>query len=135
MKGDTEMLKIEDGKFYWTRDGRKVGRMVKSEFGDYFYDPNRTVTSQSWNMDGSFIKGQIGNIDLVSECHDHDCISPIVTIIKRELKTGVYGAIHLSKIYEDGVNIYANTGKWSASALREAAHLFNQIAEFLEEGK
>lgn len=131
------MLKIEEGKFYRTRDGRKVGRMVKSEFYDTFYDPNKLVTSQSWSADGSYIGGQKGKLDLVLEWHD----SPIITVTSRELRDGEYGRFSIMKHEGRTVLIGFNSmgdlhfQTMSVDELREAAHLFNQIAEFLEEGK
>lgn len=62
-------IQLETGKFYKTRDGRKVGPMVKSAWAG-FTDGSRSVTSQRWEADGSFISGQIGNLDLVAEWID-----------------------------------------------------------------
>ncbi len=62
-------LKIEAGKFYRTRDRRKVGPMGRGAFGG-FYDRSSLVTRQRWNNDGSFIEGRFGKLDLVAEWTD-----------------------------------------------------------------
>lgn len=57
---------IEAGRYYKTRDGRKVGPMVKSTWGLGWFDGSKRITSQRWEADGSFIYGQVGNLDLVA---------------------------------------------------------------------
>ncbi|MDO3431146.1 ribosomal protein L7/L12 [Rhizobium sp. CBN3] len=63
------VLTIEAGKFYKTRDGCKVGPVSRAPWGG-FSDSSRSITSQSWNEDGSFIKGAVGNLDLIAEWVD-----------------------------------------------------------------
>jgi len=58
-------LQIEAGKFYKTRDGRKVGPMEQS-WGAW-RDATRRLTSQSWSANGTFIAGLVSNLDLISE--------------------------------------------------------------------
>jgi hypothetical protein len=67
-------LRIEAGKFYKTRDGRKVGPMVAGWVG--FYDARHLYTGYDWNEDGSFIKGDICNLDLIEEWTTADVFSP-----------------------------------------------------------
>lgn len=59
--------------------------------------------------------------------------SPIRTVTRREIVPGVYGALEVTRVYKDGVNICANPGKWSDTELREAAHILVQLAEVLED--
>jgi len=59
-------LTIQAGKFYKTRDGRKVGPMKKTDLGDY-RDDSRSVTSQCWSKVGTFIEGCVSNLDLIAE--------------------------------------------------------------------
>jgi hypothetical protein len=63
-------LTITAGKFYKTRDGRKVGPMEAGVWGRVFYDSSRSITGQSWNEDGSFIYGVVNNIDIIAEWVD-----------------------------------------------------------------
>lgn len=58
-------IQIEAGKFYKTRDGRKVGPMA--QLWGTWRDADRRITSQSWFADGTFIQGLISQLDLISE--------------------------------------------------------------------
>lgn len=50
-------FRIEDGKFYITRDGRKVGPMRGTGAGQ-FLDQSRKITGQTWHPNGLFIGGR-----------------------------------------------------------------------------
>lgn len=63
-------ITIQAGRYYKTRDGRKVGPMGKSVFADAFYDKARRITSQSWYSDGAFFKGATSKFDLIAEWID-----------------------------------------------------------------
>lgn len=57
---------------------------------------------------------------------------PIRTVTRREIVPGVYGDVTVERIPFEGLEIsYKSYG--NAHKLREAAHIFNQIAEALEE--
>jgi hypothetical protein len=130
------MLKIEEGKFYKTRDGRKVGPIVV-HFGrehagaegfrnDHWYiSTNRYYSEMSGRVS---IRGESPD-DLIEEWSEKP--TPIRTITRREIVPGQYGAVWLET---DG-RIVIN-GTHTPEELREAAHVLNQIAEYLEsEGK
>lgn len=54
-------------------------------------------------------------------------------ITKREIKPGHYGFVEVDNVNEDGVSIWFPRNKrYQAEELREAAHVLNQIAEYLE---
>lgn len=55
--------------------------------------------------------------------------SPIRSVTRREIVPGRYGIVTL---WPDG-DVAVRCDKHSPSELREAAHIFNQIAEVLEE--
>lgn len=58
--------------------------------------------------------------------------SPIRTVTRREIVPGAYGDVTVERIPFEGLEIsYKSYG--NAHKLREAAHIFNQIAEALEE--
>lgn len=59
-------LRIEAGKFYKTRDGRKVGPMEPARYGG-FYDRKRQYTSYAWCENGSYINGLTCQLDLIAE--------------------------------------------------------------------
>lgn len=68
-------LTIEAGKFYKTRDGRRVGPMEAGVWGRVFYDASHSITSQTWSEHGSFIPGLDSNLDLVAEWVDEPAIA------------------------------------------------------------
>jgi len=72
-------LKIEAGKFYRTRDGRKVGPMKASSWSDGWYDESASITSQRWEKDGSYIIGQTTQLDLIAEWTDEPATTTEVT--------------------------------------------------------
>ncbi|EYR81804.1 hypothetical protein SHLA_4c000950 [Shinella sp. DD12] len=85
-------LKIEAGRYYKTRDGRKVGPMVRAEnWLAGFYDSARLITGQRWEGDGSFIEGQISNLDLVAEWQETTNVGAQVDTLAEE-----YGSPHPS---------------------------------------
>lgn len=69
-------LTIQAGKFYKTRDGRKVGPMVARSWGGFF-DDSLSVTSQHWSASGTFIEGCISNLDLIAEWVDTPVAQPV----------------------------------------------------------
>lgn len=58
--------------------------------------------------------------------------SPIRTITRREIVPGMYGGVWVGNINARGEVDLKFSGTRNAFGLREAAHLFNQIAEVLE---
>lgn len=123
-------MKIEAGKYYKTRDGRKVGPMreLDREKTDYpWTDQLEEMPMQRYNDWGEEV-GEPSSHDLISECQD-EAPSPILTVTRREIVAGNYGAVAITK--RNKVMIAA--GEYTAEELREAAHLLNQIAEVLEE--
>lgn len=66
-----EPLTIQAGKFYKTRDGRKVGPMKYNDLGSGFSDISKTLTSQKWNADGRYIIGTTSPLDLIAEWQEH----------------------------------------------------------------
>lgn len=67
-------LRIQAGRYYKTRDGRKVGPMSRVPWGG-FCDDSRAITSQRWDESGSFIAGQIGNLDIIAEWVDEPVVA------------------------------------------------------------
>lgn len=123
------MVKIEAGKFYRTRAGRKVGPMVRMS-RDLVWpwtDPKRTAT---WREDGtqSFTPGKDSDIDLVTEWTE----GPVRTVTKKEIVPGVYGAVVVvGPIGASRANVCVN-GNLSAAQLRAAAATFLELADALD---
>lgn len=121
-------MKIEAGKYYKTRDGRKVGPAVLR---------NSLHNIWPWYVGDEALRrndGKVGgngtfseSFDLISEWKD-ETPSPIRTVMRKEIVTGNYGIVAITK--SNKVMIAA--GNYTADQIREAAHTLNQIAEALE---
>lgn len=66
---EPQPFKIEAGKFYRTRSGRKVGPMVRGYMGNQFYDSSRSILGYAWGRDG-IVKNDTFPLDLVAEWTD-----------------------------------------------------------------
>lgn len=94
-------MKIEEGKFYRTRDGRKVGPMeVGGLVGEWDFeadvDGQRTIdgTYCAWRADGSFDpldRKTPHRLDLISEWSD----GPVRTITRQEIVPGTYDGVEV----------------------------------------
>lgn len=127
-------MKIEEGKYYRTRDGRKVGPVIEGQKpykdGRHAHWPFRFEIFW-YKSDGFSCPGEAqlhnDNDDLISEWQD-EIPSPVRTVTRREIVAGCYGNIHIDK---RGFITMLATNR--AENIREAAHLLNQIAEVLQE--
>lgn len=138
-------IKIEEGKFYKTRDGRKVGPMYGRTYGG-FCDRSQTITHQPWNEGGSFLSSKFPSpLDLVSEWIDTPSPIQEVTVKKeivqvvetkeKKLVPGRYGYLKIEESYDVfyvSVHTLAAFPKF-ADKFRETAAALNAIANFLEE--
>lgn len=140
-------MKIEAGKYYKTRDGRKVGPMreLDRETTDWpWTDKLEDMPEQRYTDDGKEI-GTGSDCDLVSEWLPWETIdykSPIRTVTRREIVPGTYGNVYvkgeisghpLGRVCLVGVSTTTDAVGLTAEELREAAHILNQIAEVLQE--
>lgn len=127
-------MKIEAGKYYKTRDGRKVGPMRELDRKNTDYpwtDQYGDLPDQRYSDSGKEI-GMGSDYYLISEWQDEP--SPIRTVTRREIVAGVYGCVEVDNVNSDGVSLWLPRNKrWSSEELREAAHILNQIAEVLQE--
>jgi hypothetical protein len=74
-------MKIEEGKYYRTRDGDVVGPMAAV----YGCDDAFTAIGHTWNEDGSFVRGNPYKLDLISEVYVSDT-PPTVQETEEELR-------------------------------------------------
>ena len=63
-------MRLEDGKYYRTRDGRKVGPMKHYGMGDWFFECDGNL----WFNDGGFEWDRESKNDIVAEWVDNDHI-------------------------------------------------------------
>jgi len=150
-------MKIEEGKYYRTRDGRKVGPVTFSRNGRPWATApgfNEHQWYTQWSVHSKY-QGRASieredKSDLIAEWTDEPglpSLSPFVT--RRELVPGVYGRVaipenHSSKPGKIVIHLADSAGGYvqydagmllTADELDEAAHLFAQLAEYLRETK
>ena len=131
-------MKIEEGKYYRTRDGRKVGPMKLDEdsFSARFH----------WIGDGNGADYDNSGRD----CDNDDCVyhliaewpdepaSPVRTVTRKEIVEGDYGVVTVGSTIGSTVSITLDGSRegWvrvSAEQIREAAKVFTEIADALDE--
>jgi len=143
------MLKIEPGKFYRTRDGRKKGPILKGEQypkGPWMWKTIEGDDEDYYDVDGLSYKGMNlskngGHSDLISEWQDEEPTGPVRTEMRKIIVPGLYGRIHVIRTVDASEPMVRfivddKTGTpstFSASDLRESAKLFETLAEALEE--
>jgi len=138
-------IKIEEGKYYRTRDGRKVGPM--SVWGKYtdkdgapLYDcEDRKFSGTYWSSSGSNGEPSVANspeLDLTAEWTD----GPVRTVTRTEIVPGTYGVLSVGTVGASGARIPINFGSsaggerfYDASELRAAATTFIELADALDE--
>jgi hypothetical protein len=127
-------MRIEEGKYYRTRDGRKVGPMV----GGYFHEGRSFFSYDdvcSYWGDGIEYRTEESGNDLVALWTEH---SPIrtETVTVRRLEPGVYGRATVARRKDPGntkeVMLTLTGDVFSAPELRELARVALEIAEYLD---
>lgn len=77
-------LRIEAGKFYKTRDGRKVGPMEGPMWSSYWHDDVMWFDGESYGHDGQVLGEETQLGDLIAEWADE----PVATAPKAKFKVG-----------------------------------------------
>lgn len=135
------MVKLEKGKYYRTRDGRKVGPMVMN-----FVSKTHPFSCQNgyiYKVDGGYlIENHEHVFDIIAEWGDEPA-SPVRTVTRKEIVPGVYGHIWIeSHDVEAGVVLFGlcnNALKklpavgMSLPELRAAIATLTEIADAMEE--
>ena len=133
------MLKIKEGKFYRTRDGRKVGPMEVND-DDYRHTYPFYFGGISYTPEGSVSTANIEyECDIIAEWPE----GPVRTVTRREIVPGVYGRIKVTGTYHgnrvtldwDRNDVLAAAVPivgMSADELRSAAMIFSQLVEALD---
>lgn len=146
-------MQIEAGKFYRTRDGRKVGPMVINERGiatvdDDFNGQNYTCVYANTGLANSATTNP-STMDIVDGPIDDPFIStgnPIRTITRKEIVPGRYGAVHVIGLVDvpdcDDPNTLPVTevrigidASMTPDELDAAASVLTQIAAVLRENQ
>lgn len=134
-------MKIEEGKSYKTRDGRKASDVTISEpiarFKIEGEDFHRCVFTETGRGNDKYFPDL--PTDVVS-LWPEEPISPIQSKTVKSCKEGNYGNIYvfhdeMSKVINIGLSNDARVMPFTASELRAAALTFAKLADFLEENE
>lgn len=118
-------MKLEVGKYYRTRDGRKVGPMQK--FNSYRNRHPWESHGCLWTDDGVAYLGMYPDQNIRAEWIDEPA-SPVRTVTRKEIVPGTYGKVRVT----GGMYIHVNSMS-TATELRAAIATLTQIAEALEQ--
>lgn len=123
-------MRLEINKKYLTRDGRECivthidakGKIATTHWG-----------SKVWADSGEVIRDKKSDGDIVALWDE----GPVRTVTRREIVPGVYGRVNVGRKGDGAgftkVPVSMEYLFYSAEELREAAHLFNQLAEALND--
>lgn len=91
------MVKLEVGKYYKRRDGRKVGPMVRNISGDYTEThPFSCPIGFTYKVDGGYmVENAESCYDIIEEWQD----GPVRTVTRKEIVPGQYGFV---KVHDPG---------------------------------
>jgi hypothetical protein len=133
-------MQIEAGKFYRTRDGRKVG---PAKFLDEKFYADQ---GYPWSLNGLFMYQSSGiagdgaheEHDLVAEWFDTPT-GPVRTVTRKEIRGGTYGRLRIEPGLtgtvllgvEDGID--TDQTHWTEKELRAAAATLIELADALRE--
>lgn len=139
-------MRIEEGRFYKTRDGRKAGPLESHHAGDEVFFGGGVVSDQragrAWRPDGAHDFGD-HNLDLIAEWIDGPVRTETVT--RKVIVPGRYGRL---KVFRPGDGPHAQVqvafvGTYSTEPmngeamgpvdLRAAAATFIELADALEQ--
>jgi hypothetical protein len=132
-------MNIEEGKFYRSNDGRKVGPISPAMYpnGDF-----RWTAPQGgpylWQASGVYGDNRDENLDLVAEWLD----GPVRLVTSKVIVPGIYGRVYVGTSYDDnlrniGITREGEGGAHFASAmrsdeLRAAATVLTEIADAMD---
>lgn len=137
-------IKIEEGKYYRTRDGRKVGPMsvwrayTDEDGGPLFDCEGGEFSGNYWSSDGSNGEPDVINdpdFDLIAEWGE----GPVRTVTRKEIVPGTYGVLSVKEVapWHSGdapvAHVCIPPHHLPASELRAAAATFIELADALDE--
>lgn len=133
------MVKLEVGKYYKRRDGRKVGPMVRNIDGE-FRDthPFKSPSGLTYKVDGGYLEENYeDHLDIIAEWIDEPA-SPVRTVTRKEIVPGMYGGVVVERLCNGDLCISLNgicPGSKSKMVveLRAAIATLTEIADAMEE--
>lgn len=140
-------MKLEVGKFYRTRDGRKSGPVEHGycEKGVYKFKAELDGLTRYYSSHGEYYPGQQTKhgCDLIAEWADEPTTpeapaspqpaGPVRTITRKEVVSGVYGAVTVRGVNDAGVGLVFCAARLSTAELRDAIATLSEIADAMEE--
>lgn len=133
------VLKVEEGKFYRTRRGIKVGPVLRRDGGAADDTDGPFKIAGLWNytedgLVGTLSKGDEPD-DLVSEWSDEPP-SPVRTVTRKEIVPGHFGLIEIehgpNRVTAEGVSLWLpRNHRYSPAELRATASTLIEIADAL----
>lgn len=135
-------MKIEAGKYYRTRDGKKAGPLVLPPSRDGAEGWVDGDVFHSWRDNGKFLLiGGEHDLDLVAEWEP---TGPVVTETVKRINPGIYGKLNITGTYQknrvtldwvtDDFHSAPPIVGLDAAELRAAAAVLTEIADALDEG-
>ena len=124
------MVKLEVGKYYKRRDGRKVGPMVSNTSEQYENThPFMCPSGYTYKVDGGYylIADSEGPLDIIAEWTDEPA-SPVRTVTRKEIVPGTYGKVRVT----GGMYVHVNSMS-TAADIRAAIATLTEIADAMEE--
>lgn len=122
-------MRIEQGKYYRTRNGRKVGPMARHEYGWTADDGFRI-----YDADGKRVLG-FGTpepTDLVAEWADE---GPVRTVTRQEIIPGTYDGVKVGERIENFVSVEFHVLLADADQIERAAAVLTALAGALRDGE
>lgn len=128
-------LKLEVGKYYKTRDGRKASIIRKNETPDNYLVDHIEQGYQLYHYPSG--KSNLGDRrdDLIAEWTDAPT-GPVRTVTRKEIVPGVYGSVVVGVRLQDGAIAVGfsvtGTAVLNPAELRAAIATLTEIADALE---
>ena len=123
-------MQIEAGKYYRTRDGRKVGPAWTDGNQPHPWCVPFDESEHWYRDDGASCLGNAG-YDIIAEWTEAPT-GPVRTVTRKEIVPGVYGNVI---VWNDGSGDVSVMNMRTATELRAAIATLTEIADALEGGE
>jgi hypothetical protein len=125
-------MRIEEGKYYRTRDGRKVGPLRATDNGHWPMECDGTW----WRADGESCEGSMARMypenDIVAEWTDE---GPVRTVTRQEIIPGTYDGVCVRPLPGRKVDVSLEGCVYNADQLERAAAVLTALAGALRDGE
>lgn len=122
-------MKIEVGKYYLDEYGKIEGPMKAYDGSRGEYYITTECDDRVWCSNGQYYGIEGEGFNLVKEAFT----SPIQVVTKKEFVPGVYGIVNVSKVSKP--TLCPKARDYSSQELRQAAKVFGELADYMDEQK